>query len=176
MMNKKVQKALVQQVNAELHAAYLYYGMRAYFVELGLAGAAHWMKCQWIEELGHANKIFDYIHERGGNVALPAVAEVGTTYASPMAAFQAAYTHETKVTSMINKLVDLATAEKDHATVNFLQYFIAEQVEEEASADEIVQKLKLVGDAKGGLFMLDRELGARPFGMPVNISGAGGAE
>ena len=176
MLNKKVQAALIQQINAEMHASYLYYGMRAYFEEQTLTGAAHWMKCQWIEELGHANKIFEYIHERGGNVDLPLVKEVGTKYVSPLAAFEAAYTHETKVTAMINKLVELAATEKDHATVNFLQFYIAEQVEEEAAADAIVHKLKLVGDAKGGLFMLDRELAARPFGMPVTISGAGGGE
>lgn len=171
MLNKKVQEALVQQINAEMYASYLYYGMRAYFEEQALTGAAHWMKCQWLEELGHANKIYEYIHERGGTVALPAVAEVGTKYESPLAAFQAAYAHETKVTAMIDKLVELAAAEKDHATVNFLQYYIAEQVEEEASADVIVQKLKMIGEAKGGLFMLDRELGARPFGLPATIAG-----
>lgn len=173
MLNKKIQDALIQQVNAEVYASYLYYGMRAYFEELALTGAAHWMKCQWLEELGHANKIYEYIHERGGKVELPAVQSVTTGYASPLAAFEAAYAHEIKVTAMIDRLVELAAAEKDHATVNFLQFYVAEQVEEEASADAVVQKLKLIGDAKGGLFMLDRELGARPFGLPVTIAGGG---
>jgi ferritin len=173
MLNKKVQDALNQQVNAEFYAAYLYYGMRAYFEEQALTGAAHWMKCQWLEETGHANKIFEYIHERGGQAELKPVKDVTTKYESPLAAFQGAYAHEIKVTDMINKLIDLAAAEKDHATVNFLQFYVAEQVEEEASADAIVQKLKMIGDAQGGLFMLDRELGLRPFGLPVTIAGGG---
>ncbi len=171
MLNKKVQDALNQQVNAEFYAAYLYYGMRAYLEEQALTGMAHWMKCQWLEETGHANKIFEYIHERGGQTELKPIKEVGTKYESPLAAFQAAYEHETKVTDMINKLVELAAAEKDHATVNFLQYYVAEQVEEEASADEVVQKLKMIGEGRGGLFMLDRELGQRPLGLPANIAG-----
>jgi ferritin len=173
MLNKKVQEALIQQVNAEFYAAYLYYGMRAYFEEQALTGAAHWMKCQWLEETGHANKIYEYIHERGGQVELKPLKEVTTRYESPLAAFQAAYEHETKVTAMIGKLVDLAAAEGDHATVNFLQFYVAEQVEEEATADVIVQKLKMIGEAKGGLFMLDRELGQRPFGLPATIAGGG---
>ncbi len=174
MLNAKVQEALNKQINAELYAAYLYYGMRAYFEELGLAGAANWMKSQWIEELGHANKIFEYVYERGGEVKLTAVGDVPSRYESPLAAFEAAYEHETKVTGMINDLVDLAAGERDHATVNFLQWYVAEQVEEEASADEIVQKLKLIGDAKGGLFMLDRELAGRPLTLPATIAGGGG--
>ena len=173
MLNKKVQEALVQQINAEFYASYLYYGMRAYFEEQALTGAAHWMKCQWLEELGHANKLYEYIHERGGKVELRMVKEVTTGYASPLAAFEAAYEHETKVTAMIDHLVELAAAERDHATVNFLQFYISEQVEEEAAADAVVHKLRLIGEAKGGLFMLDRELAARPFGLPVTMAGGG---
>jgi len=167
MLSKKMEKALNDQVNAELYSSYLYLSMAAYFQTLNLGGFAAWMQAQAGEELVHAMKFFGFINERGGAVKLAAIEAPKTKWSSPKNAFEDAYKHEQKVTSLINKLVDLALVEKDHASNAFLQWFVTEQVEEEASADEVVQKLGLVGDAKGGIFMLDRELGQRQFTMPA---------
>jgi ferritin len=125
------------------------------------------MRGQAMEELSHGTKIFQYVNERGGRVWLDAIDKPPLKWASPLAVFQATYKHEQKVTGLINKLVDLAIKEKDHATENFLQWFVAEQVEEEASADEILQKLKMIGKDGGGLFMIDRELGQRTYTPPA---------
>lgn len=115
----------------------------------------------------HAMKIYDFINERGGRALLKGIEGPPTKWKSPLAVFEAAYAHEQKVTGLINDLVDLAMKEKDHATNSFLQWFVNEQVEEEASADEIVQQLKMMENAPGGMFMLDRELGQRVFTPPA---------
>jgi ferritin len=161
MLSKKMETALNEQINAELYSAYIYYSMSAYFETKGLPGFAGWMRAQAMEEVAHAQKFFTYINERGGEVTLKAIEGPQTKWDSPLAVFKAAYDHEVFVSGLINKLVDLASGESDHATHNFLQWFVAEQVEEEASADEIVQKLEWIGEARSGLFMLDRELGTR---------------
>ena len=161
MLSKKMETALNKQVNAELYSGYMYLAMSSYFESANLPGFAAWMKVQAGEELGHAMKFFGYIVERGGSVTLAAVDKPPAKWQSPLAVFEATYAHECKVTGMINKLADMAAAENDHATSVFLQWFITEQVEEEATADAVVQKLKLVKDAPGGLFMLDRDLGQR---------------
>ncbi|MFH1739327.1 MAG: ferritin [bacterium] len=167
MIDKKMQNALNKQVNAELYSAYIYLSMSADFVSKNFLGFANWMRVQAQEELMHAMKIYDYVHERGGHVVLQAVEAPPTEWPSLLAAFEAAYEHEQKVTGMINKLVDQAISLSDHATNIFLQWFVSEQVEEEASVSEAVEHLKLVGDARGGLFMLDRELGSRTFTAPA---------
>ena len=167
MLKEKIQKALNQQVNAELYSSYLYLAMAAYFESINLKGFANWMRVQTQEELVHAMKFYDFIIERGGKAVLSSIEGPPTEWASPLAVFEQAYEHEQKVTGLINNLVDLSIAEQDHATNNFLQWFVAEQVEEEASADEVVQKIKLMGDASGGLFMLDRELAQRVFTPPA---------
>ncbi len=138
-------------------------GYAAHFQSVNLAGFAHWMRVQWQEELAHALKFYDYVNERGGRVVLQPVEAPPSTWDSPLALFEHVHQHEQKVTGMINKLVDLAVEIRDHATNNVLQWFVAEQVEEEASADEVVQKLKLVGDNPSALFMIDRELAQRVF-------------
>ena len=161
MMGKKMEEALNGQVNAELYSSYLYLSMSAYFESLNLRGFANWMRVQAQEELVHAMKIYDHIIERGGRVILRAVEAPPTEWASPLAVFEQVYGHEQKVTGLINDLVDLATAENDHATKSFLQWFVDEQVEEEASANEVLQKLKLVGKAPDRLFIIDRELAER---------------
>ena len=115
----------------------------------------------------HAMKFYDFINERGGRVKLKPVEGPPTDWSSPLDVFENTYKHEQKVTGLINDLVNLAVKQRDHATNIFLQWFVTEQVEEEASADEVVQKLKLMGDAKGGLFMLDREMGQRVFTPPA---------
>jgi len=166
MLSEKIQKALNSQVNAEIYSAYLYLAMEAYFHSVNLPGCANWMRVQTQEELTHAAKIYDFIIERAGRVYLDTVQKPTAEWNSPLEAFQAAYKHEQKVTSLINDLVDLANREKDHATSSFLKWFVDEQVEEEASADEIVQKLKMVEKAPGMQFMVDRELAQRVFNQP----------
>jgi len=161
MLSSTVQDAMNQQVNAELYSAYLYLSMAAHFEAANLHGMAHWMQLQAKEEAGHAMKFFKYVAERGGRVTLAAIAAPPVEWGSPHAVFENVYGHECHVTSLINKLVDLAGAEKDHASGVFLQWFVNEQVEEEANASEILHQLKMIGDSKQGLFMLDRHLAQR---------------
>ena len=137
--------------------------MSAYFEDINLGGFAHWMRCQAREETDHAMRLYYHLAERGGRVKLDPINAVTTTWKSPLDVLEQTYTHETKVTKMIDDLLELAMKEKDHATVNMLQWFVDEQVEEEGSADEIVQKLKLVGKDGGGLFMIDQELTQRTY-------------
>lgn len=159
-MQKEMIDALNTQVNKELYSAYLYLGMVSYFEHVNLKGFAAWMRVQSQEEVTHAMKIYDYVLERGGKVKLLAIDEPPQSWKSPLGIFEAAYEHEQKVTKMINDLVTLAIKLNDYATQNFLQWFVAEQVEEESSASEVVEKLKFAGD-KSGLLFLDAELGKR---------------
>jgi ferritin len=170
MINEKMQKALNKQINAELYSSYLYLSMQAYFKSLNLAGFANWMNIQVREELIHAMKIYDFVNERSGRVTLKAIAEPPPRWQSPLAAFEEVSGHEQKVTGLINDLVNLAIEEKDHATNSFLQWFVNEQVEEEASAEAVVQELKLVKDAPGGLLFLDRQLAQRVFEAPAGTT------
>jgi ferritin len=167
MLSEKMQNALNSQINAEFYSSYLYLSMSASFESISLGGFSKWMQAQAQEELMHAMKFYHYVNERGGRVTLGVIEAPPMKWDSPLAVFEATHEHEQKVTSLINQLVDLAIEEKDHATNSFLQWFVTEQVEEEATADDIVKKLKLMDDAPGGLFMLDRELGARVFTMPA---------
>lgn len=163
MIKDTMTNALNEQINEELFSAYLYLSMAAQFDDMSLSGFANWMRVQAQEELSHAMKFFNYITERGGRVSLKAIAEPQKEWDSVIEMFQAAYDHECHISECINKLVDRAIEGRDYATQNMLQWFVEEQVEEEASADEILQKLKLMGDAQGALFMMDRELGSRVF-------------
>jgi len=167
VIGKKMQEALNEQINAELYSAYLYLSMVAYLESVNLPGFANWMRVQTQEELTHAMKIYDYVNDRGGKVSLKSIAQPPAEWDSPLAAFQAAYKHEQKVTGLINDLVNLAIEEKDHAANMFLQWFVNEQVEEEKSAETIVQKLKLIADTPGGMYMLDNEMGQRVFMPPA---------
>jgi len=167
MIGKKLQKAINEQTNAELYSSYLYLSMSAYFQSINMAGFANWMRIQAQEELVHVMKFYDYLAERGGRIELAPVDGPPMEWKSPLAAFEHVYEHEQMVTGRINDLVDLAIKERDHAANSFLQWFVTEQVEEEASADAVVQKLKLVGKDGGGLFMLDQELGNRVFTPPA---------
>jgi ferritin len=170
MINEKMLSALNEQINKELYSGYLYLAMSAYFSSINLNGFANWMRVQEQEERAHAMKIYDYVLERGGEVSLEKIDEPPKTWDSPLAIFEEAYKHEIKVTESINNLVYLARDLKDNATEIFLQWFVTEQVEEEASADEIVQKLKQIGENTGGLFMLDQNLGQRTF-TPIAADG-----
>lgn len=161
MIGEKIQDAFNEQINAEMYSSYLYLSMAAKMEDQNLSGFANWFTVQAQEELIHAMKFYRHIIERGGRVKLKAIEEPPTEWDNPLAAFEAAYEHEVKVTGLINALVDLSHKEKDHAAANFLQWFIDEQVEEEASADENVQKLKMVGSDSSALYLLDKEVGAR---------------
>jgi ferritin len=167
MLSEKMQEAINIQINKEIYSAYLYLSMAAYCDSINLKGFASWMTVQVQEELSHAQKLFNYLPERGGKVILQPIDGPETEWESPLALFKHVYEHEQFVTSLINGLVKLAREEEDYATESFLKWFIDEQVEEEASASEVVEKIKLAGDRGGGIFMLDKELGARVFTPPA---------
>jgi len=167
MLNEKMEKALNEQVNAEMYSAYLYLAMNAYFESVSLSGFANWMRIQAQEEMVHAMKIYDYVNERGGRVTLKAIDKPPVQWKSTLAVFEDVSRHEQKVTSLINDLASLAIELKDHASHSFLKWFVDEQVEEEKSADEIVQKLNLMEGAPGALYMLDQALGQRVFTAPT---------
>jgi ferritin len=167
MLKDNMLKALNGQINAEMYSSYLYLGMEAYFQSISLTGFASWMRGQVQEELFHAMKFYDFVFERGGQVTLQAIKKPDSSWKSPLDAFRHVLKHEQHVTALINDLVDQAIVEKDHATQNFLQWFVAEQVEEEAGVGEIVDKLKLIKNDTSGLFFLDAELGKRVFTPPV---------
>lgn len=161
MLSKKVQKAINDQINAELYSAYLYFSMSNWFKAQYLDGFADWLKVQAGEEQGHAMRFYDYLHSKNAAVELQAVAAPPKEWNSALAAFEDAYKHEKKITGMINKIGDLAVTEKDHATLVFLNWFFSEQVEEEESTLEMVEKLKMVASYPGGLYMLNKEAGSR---------------
>ena len=161
MLSANLEKSLNDQLNAEMYSSYLYLSMNAYFKSVNLDGFANWMYAQAQEELMHAMKFYDFINQRGGRVVLSAIEAPPTAWDSPLAVFEETLKHEKKVTGLINALVETALGENDHATNIFLQWFVSEQVEEEDSVGSVLEQLKLLGDAKGGLFMLDRELAKR---------------
>jgi ferritin len=161
MITKKIEDALNKQINEEFFSAYLYLSMAAYFYSLNLDGFAGWMKIQAREETNHAMKFFAFLHEMGGRVSLLTVKEPLKNWKSPLAAFTAVSRHEKYITSCINDLYRLAGSEKSNPTQIMLQWFIKEQVEEEATADKIVHKLNQIKDSVSDLWILDKELGAR---------------
>lgn len=161
MIKEKILKILNKQINEELYSSYLYLSMSTYFSSLNYDGFAKWMRLQSKEEYEHGMKIYDYILQRDGKVVLSKIETPKALWKSPLEVFQETLKHEQHISDCINNIVDLATQEKDHATSQFFQWFVAEQVEEEANASNILEKMKMVGDNKSGLFMLDRELGHR---------------
>jgi ferritin len=166
MLNATIEKALNGQLNWELYSAYIYYSMSAYCQSVDLSGMANWFKAQTQEEMFHASKFFDYINDRGGRVTLAAIEAPQAEWASPLAAFENALEHEQGVTERINNLVELAVKEKDRTTESFLQWFVTEQIEEEATVSEIIGQLRIIGSSGSGLYMVDRELSTRVFTMP----------
>ncbi len=170
MLDKKIEKAINDQINFELFSAYLYLAMAAYFSSLNLNGFANWMKVQVMEEQSHAKKFYDYVLERGGKITLTGINGPQNKWKSPLAAFEDALAHERIVTEKINNLMNLAIELKDHASTSFFQWFIDEQVEEESTADGIIQSLKLIGKDSGGLFMIDKELASRIFNPPAGVT------
>jgi ferritin len=161
MLSKKMQNALNDQINAELFSSYLYLSMAAYFEAQNLMGFANWMHVQAREENVHAMKFYRFVNDRRGQVLLQPIEGPQTDWDSPLAVFEESLHHEQKVTGLINKLVDLAIKESDHATNSFLKWFLDEQVEEEANVDMVIQDLKRIGDSGQSLFLLDRELAGR---------------
>ncbi len=161
MLNEKMLNALNKQIQEEFYSAYLYLSMSSWFDSIGLKGFSHWMKVQFEEEMEHGMKIYQYIQAHGEKVELLEIAKPPAKWDSPLHAFKETLKHEQHITKCINDLVDLAEELKDRATFNFLQWFIDEQVEEEANDMEIISKLEMIGDSHNALFMLDRELGQR---------------
>ena len=167
MLKKTIEKAFNEQVNAETYSAYLYWSMSAALQGMNLPGFANWMRIQAMEEMTHSEKFFKYIVERGGTVTLTAIDGPPTEWKDVEAIFKNVLEHEQKVTGLINGLMDLAMAEKDHASAMFLQWFVAEQVEEEAGAEDLLGKLKVAGTSSPALYMLDKEMAQRVFVPPT---------
>ena len=162
MLSKKMQDLMNEQIQAEFYSAQLYLSMSVYSEAENFKGFAHWLKLQYKEETSHGMKFLGHILERGGEVDLRAIEAPPAKFGSMLKLFEEVLAHELKVTALINNLYELALKEKDYASQIFLQWFITEQVEEEANASEIVAQLKMIGDKSvGGLFQLDHALGHR---------------
>ena len=160
-ITKKMEEELNKQINAEFYSAYLYLSMAVYLEGQNFSGMAHWMKMQSEEELEHGMKIYKYLFQREGTVVLDRIDKPKTKWETVLEVFKEAYEHEKKVTGMIGELYKLAEAENDYATKVMLNWFVEEQVEEEAQANAIIGKLKLIGESKNGLLILDKNLGQR---------------
>ena len=167
MMNEKLEQAFNDQINKELYSEYLYMSMYAYFDRLNLQGFKNWMNVQMQEEHAHAMGMFNYLHERGGKVKLQTIEQPETDWASPVELFEHVLKHEQYVTSLINALMDVADEVKDRAAVSFLDWYLKEQVEEEANVSKVLKTLKMVCEDKNSLYMFDKELAARVFNPPV---------
>jgi ferritin len=161
MLSKAVQDAINEQIKNELYSAYLYLSMAAYCESINLPGFAHWMRRQYEEEVSHGLKFFDYLTERGARVTLKAIDQPPADFKSPLAMFQQTLEHEQKVTGLIEAIYALAVKENDYASQVELQWFIKEQVEEEKSASEILEQLKMMGEHAPSLIMMDRHLASR---------------
>ncbi|MGA1862811.1 ferritin [Deferribacter thermophilus] len=170
MISKKMAEALNEQLNKEFFSAYLYLSMSAYSEHIGLKGFANWFYVQYQEEMTHVMKFYKYILDQGEQVKLKAIEQPEQEFESPLDMFEKTLEHEKFITKSINELVDLAMQEKDYATHTFLQWFVTEQVEEEASVNEILDQLKLVQNSGNGLFMIDKELAKRTFQSPADTN------
>lgn len=170
MLSNKIEDALNEQVNAEFWSAYLYLSMACHFEAEGLTGIANWFRIQFQEEQAHAQIFMNYINSRGGRVQLMPIAAVPTKWDSPLAAYRDTLAHENKVSTLINNLYALTEAEHDYATRTALGWFISEQVEEEETARDLIDKLQLIGDNGYGLYMLDKELAARTYTTPAPLA------
>lgn len=167
MLSEKMTDALNNQLNKEIYSAYLYMSMSAYSSYSGLKGFANWFMVQYQEEMAHATKIYNYIDSQSQQVKLMAINQPPTEFESSLDMFEKTLKHEQFVTKSINDLVDLAISEKDHATNIFLQWFVTEQIEEEGNDNDIISRLRIVGDNSNGLLMVDKELSARVFTPPA---------
>jgi ferritin len=161
MISEPIRQALSEQLNREFASAYLYLAISAYCSHAELNGAAHWFKLQYEEEQSHATRVYDYLIEQGARIELVDVSLPPVDVNSLLEAFEAALAHELKMTAHLNDLSDQALAAKDHATYNLLQWFVNEQVEEEASVGAIIAKLRMIKGDGYGLLMIDNELAQR---------------
>lgn len=167
MLDKKLEAAFNDQINKELYSEYLYLAMKGIFAELNLPGFVNWFDVQVQEERAHAMGMFDYVYERNGCVKLEAIDKPVLKGSTPLEIFEQVLEHEEFVTSRINALMDVADEVKDRAALSFLDWYLKEQVEEEANVGGVLATLKLIEDDKKALFMLDKELAARTFVAPV---------
>lgn len=167
MISDKMQQELNEQVNTEFYSAYMYLAMSAYCDTIGLPGFAHWMRMQYEEEIMHVTKMYDYILGQNGNVHLKTIDEPPQVYGTPLEIFETTLEHEQVVTKLINKLMDLAVEERDYATQTFLQWYVTEQVEEESNVNDILAPLRMVGEDKSGLMMIDQQLAVRATPTPI---------
>lgn len=167
MISDKMQDALNEQVNKEFYSAYLYLAMSAYCNNLGLPGFSNWMRQQYEEEILHVTKMYDYILDQGGSVHLKQIDEPPKEYGTPVDIFETTLEHEQFVTGSINELMSLAVDERDYATQTFLQWYVTEQVEEEANVGDILAPLRMVGEDKSGLMMVDQQLATRMPPAPI---------
>ena len=170
MISPKIQDAINAQINAELWSAYLYLAMGMHFESEGRAGIANWFRIQFKEEQAHAEIFINYLNSRGGRVVLKPIDAVPESWESPLAAFEATLAHEQKVTALINNLYAMAEAEHDYATRGKLDWFVSEQVEEEETATNFIERLKLIGNDGLALYMLDQELASRVYNVPAPLA------
>ncbi len=170
MISEKLSKGMNDQIKNELESYYLYLSMASYFHSKSLDGMAHWMRCQAHEEMVHAMKFFDHLVDRGAQVALQDLKQIKIDWESPMEAWKDAYAHEQKISSNINDLTAVARENRDFPSEPLLNWFLDEQIEEEANASKIVDQMEMAGNDRSAVFMIDRELGARPYptGSPLD--------
>jgi len=161
VISEKMEAELNEQVNKEFYSAYLYLAMAAYCTDMGLPGFAHWMRLQYEEENMHVTKMYDYILDQGGKIHLKAIEEPPKEYGTPLQIFETTLQHEQFITRSIHQLMSLAVQENDYATQTFLQWYVTEQVEEESNVNDVLNPLRMVGDDKGGLMLIDQKLGGR---------------
>lgn len=173
MINDKVGKVLNEQINKELFSSYLYLAMSAYCSDLGLLGFANWTRVQAQEELAHAMFIYDFLIDRGAKVLLTSIETPPNSWDGPLHIAEEILKHEIYVTGLINNIVTVAEEVKDRATMSYMNWFVDEQVEEESNAQDIISKLKLIGDDKSALYLLDKDLAARVFVQPQIKATAG---
>jgi len=167
MLKDEVANALIIQLNREFQSSYIYLGMSAYASKSGLAGCANWFLVQYQEELAHAMKLFKYLESHQVKIDLPEIKKVNVEFESILDTFEKALVHEISMSSNLNELSDLTMKNKDHATYNMLQWYVTEQVEEEATLNTIIDKIKLIGDNGYGLYVIDQELSTRVFVDPT---------
>lgn len=171
MLNKRIEDAINAQINAEMWSAYLYLSMAAYCHSTGKPGMANWFEIQFKEEQDHAKIFFNYIVSRGGKVELKAIDAVPTEWNGILDVFESTLEHEQKVTALINNIYAIAVEENDFATQSKLKWFIDEQVEEEETAQTIIDNVKMINDNGYGLYMLDKELAARVYTQAAPLAG-----
>lgn len=167
MLKTKIADALILQLNKEFQSAYIYLGMSSYASKIGLNGSSSWFLIQYQEEVAHAMKLFKYLEDQDVHVSLPKIDEAVVEFESILETFKKALKHEIGMSANLNELSDLTMKNKDHATYNMLQWYVTEQVEEEATLNTIIDKIKLVGDNGYGLYAIDQELGSRVFVDPT---------